>query len=100
MYDPADLGVFQANITRADHYFDQGQVLFTSGVLAGLSWSIQSQVGQMITVMPPLLQAPSPGDGVTLYPGCDYTIATCTARFSNLARYMGQPFIPQANTAV
>lgn len=100
MYVPSDLGVFQANINRADHYFDQGQVLFTSGVLAGLSWSIKSQVGQMISIMPPLLQAPAAGDGVTLYPGCDYTIATCTARFNNLARYMGQPFIPQANTAI
>lgn len=34
------------------------------------------------------------GQSVTLYPGCDRTIATCNDKFSNHLNYGGQPHIP------
>ena len=34
------------------------------------------------------------GQSVTLYPGCDRTIATCDSKFSNHLNYGGQPHMP------
>lgn len=36
-------------------------------------------------------------DTVTVYPGCDHTMATCNTTYANLANYGGQPFIPSKN---
>lgn len=36
-------------------------------------------------------------DAVTLYPGCDHSLATCDATFSNAVNYGGFPFIPKLN---
>ena len=37
------------------------------------------------------------GSAVTLWPGCDRSMATCSGRFNNLANYGGLPFLPQKN---
>ena len=37
------------------------------------------------------------GDTIYLYPGCDRTLATCTAKFGNSANFGGFPFIPTKN---
>jgi len=34
------------------------------------------------------------GQSVTLYPGCDRTIATCDSKFANHLNYGGQPHMP------
>lgn len=39
----------------------------------------------------------SVGQEVSLYPGCDHTLATCHGRFANSANYGGFPAIPQKN---
>ena len=36
-------------------------------------------------------------DSVTIYPGCDRTLATCNTTFSNAANYGGWPFFPAKN---
>lgn len=44
---------------------------------------------------------PIPGlaasDAVMLYPGCDHTLAMCTAKFGNAQNYGGMPYFPQKN---
>lgn len=37
------------------------------------------------------------GLAVSVYPGCDRTVATCNGRFNNVLNYGGQPFIPGVN---
>jgi hypothetical protein len=54
----------------------------------------------MITVIPPLVAAPSPGDTFTAWPGCDRMLATCEIKFNNRLRYRGQPWIPAPETAI
>lgn len=36
----------------------------------------------------------SVGQSVTVYPGCDRTIATCNGKFNNVMNYGGQPHMP------
>ena len=50
--------------------------------------------------MAPLPNPPSPGDGFQAYPGCDLSMAACAAKFANLPRFRGQPFIPAPSTGL
>jgi uncharacterized phage protein (TIGR02218 family) len=75
--------------------YEQGRVAFTSGLNAGLTHTIQSWDGaHTVTVSPPFPFAVQAGDAVILYPGCNHTMAHCTA-FGNLVNYaLADPFIP------
>jgi hypothetical protein len=44
-----------------------------------------------------LPQGLAAGTTVTLFPGCDHTLATCSGKFSNTANYGGFPFMPTKN---
>lgn len=85
---------------KADGYFDNGQLLFTSGANNGLVKAVRSYVGQVFFFNSPLPFAPSPGDTFAAYPGCDKTQATCTSKFSNLANFEGFPYVPVPETAI
>lgn len=37
------------------------------------------------------------GIGMTFYPGCDHSLATCAGKFANHLNYGGMPYIPQKN---
>ena len=39
----------------------------------------------------------APGAAVSVFPGCDHTIATCTSKFSNAANFGGFPYFPTKN---
>lgn len=93
--------------TVADKYYSLGVVKFTSGECAGVARTIKLHQGQVtpgvlpaqvITVLQPLPAAVAPGDAFEIYPGCDKTKATCEAKFSNLIRFRGHPFIPAPET--
>lgn len=43
------------------------------------------------------LAVTSPLQSITVYPGCDHTLATCNSVYSNAANYGGWPFIPSKN---
>jgi len=91
---------FTTNLTQADHYFELGVITFTSGSNNGLQATVGSYLhssGAIITRFP-FPNTPSPGDAFSIYPGCDLTQATCTNKFSNLAHYMGTPYIPVPET--
>lgn len=57
---------------------------------------IRSFSGLVLTLAQPF-QGIEVGDTVTVYPGCDHTMATCNDEYSNLANYGGMPFIPRKN---
>jgi uncharacterized phage protein (TIGR02218 family) len=72
-----------------------GFVRITSGALAGATATVKDvNVGVDVTLMFPLTSAPATGDGFKIYQGCDHTAATCKAKFSNLAKFRGFPFVP------
>lgn len=85
--------------TQGTGYFTLGVLTFTSGVLAGASYTIKSFTGPVtLTSIVPWAAMPSPGDTFTLVPGCDKSQATCTAKFGNLIHYRGAPYVPQPET--
>ena len=94
--------VNQLNTTLANAtgYFDQGTITFTSGALTGQSYTVKSFVSATrFTPMRAFAQAPTPGDTFNAYPGCDKLQATCSAKFANLARFRGYPYITSPEAA-
>lgn len=74
--------------------YDLGRVTITSGENAGITRTIQSWDGaQLVQVSPPFPFAIAVGDAASMYPGCDKTMASCTA-FGNLNNFGGNPYIP------
>lgn len=77
-----------------------GRLAFTSGQNAGITRMIrQWTAGVSLNLMSPFPYAIATGDAYTLWPGCDKTMATCTA-FGNLPAFGGMPFIPAPEAAV
>lgn len=87
------------NVSNPAGWFAGGLLLFTSGPNAGVTRTIKSSAPGVLEVALPLPVAPNPGDGVDVWPGCDKTQATCTAKFNNKARFRGFPFVPVPETA-
>lgn len=85
---------------KADGFYDNGQIVFTSGANNGLVKAVRAYLSQQFFFNSPLPFAPSAGDLFTAYPGCDKTQATCTTKFSNLANFEGFPFVPTPETAI
>jgi len=90
------------NFTQANSYFDNGQLVFTSGTNNGHVAAVRTYTnsGGTVYFFVPLPTAPGIGDTFTIYPGCDKTQATCTAKFSNLANFGGFPYVPVPETAI
>lgn len=85
---------------KADGYYDNGQVLFTSGPNNGLLKAVKQYFGQEFFFNSPLPFAPNAGDAFTAYPGDDKTQGTCTNKFNNLANFGGFPYVPVPETAI
>lgn len=85
---------------QSDKYFDNGQLIFTSGPNTGLVKAIRQYVAGVMSFNSPLPFAPNAGDAFTAYPGCDKTQATCTVKFNNLANFEGFPYVPAPETAI
>ncbi len=85
---------------KADSYYDNGQIAFTSGANSGLVKAVKQYLGQQFTFNSPLPFAPNAGDTFIAYPGCDKTQATCTTKFLNLVNFEGFPYVPAPETAI
>ena len=87
------------NLTQADGFFTQGQLVWLTGPNAGLSRAVATYANASgaMTFAFPLSNAPTPGDTFTAYRGCNLTMASCSA-FGNLIHFRGQPFTPPAVT--
>ncbi len=86
----ADMGAF------ASGYFAGGYIEWqpSTGIIERRS--IRNHAGAVLSVN---FQAFGLVAGVTIdvYPGCDHTLATCAAKFSNSLNYGGMPYIPTKN---
>jgi uncharacterized phage protein (TIGR02218 family) len=80
---------------RANDYFNQGTVQFTSGALNGTrpvevsDWSS----GGVLTLWTELAEAPEIGDTLNLAQGCGKTRADCLA-YDNVLNFRGFPDVP------
>lgn len=92
--------------SQVTDYFNQGKVVITSGVNAGISRTIKKWTKGIsdqgtLTIWPPLPQTPSAGDTLNIYPGCDKTDgANGCAKFSNLVNFRGFKTVPVTETAI
>lgn len=85
---------------QSDFYFDNGQILVSSGSNAGLIKAVRTYTAQTFYFNSPLPFAPSAGDTFFAYPGCDKTQPTCANKFSNAANFLGFRFVPVPETAL
>lgn len=87
---------------QVDGYFALGNAVFTSGQNNGLRGMIQSWVmsSKRMGLAVPIPFTIAIGDTLTIYPGCDKSVATCTTKFNNKVNYGGFSLIPAAETAL
>ena len=90
----------QSNRTEAASWFDQGVISFQSGQNAGVQRTVKAYANGQFWFALPLPKPPQVGDNFTVFPGCDKTKATCQAKFNNLSRFRGFPFVPIPETAL
>jgi len=78
-------------------YYEQGTLAFTGGDNDGVSVTVKATDNGTgsLTLVYPLDEQPGSGDSFTLCAGCDHTTgAGGCAKFNNLARFRGYPFVP------
>ena len=76
----------------------------TSGALQGTWIGIHPRWAArfsdpILTLTPPLLAPPAPGDAFTAWPGCNRALSTCRNKFNNAGNFRGFPWIPVPETA-
>ena len=64
--------------TKPTQYYQNGVMVFTSGVNTGARRAISSYAGGILVPTIPLLATPGVGDTFTIYPGCAKTKAACS----------------------
>lgn len=81
--------------------FALGKVTFTSGANKGMSRTVRDwdSASGTFTLVSPFPNAIAVGDAFTAYAGCDKQFSTCS-KFNNTANFGGQPYIPDATTAI
>lgn len=80
----------------ADGHFNGGYIEWQIGVGVFERRFIESHVGSSITISVQTVGLVA-GMEVRLYPGCDRSLTTCNAKFSNVLNFGGMPYIPLKN---
>jgi len=78
---------------NGDGYYDGG---FVENVGSSDRRLILSQVGTVLTLLLPFASSVN-GSNVTVFAGCDHTIAICKSKFNNVINYGGFAFVPTKN---
>ncbi len=84
-------------LTLAGGPFDdiaEGRLRVLAGANAGLDARIAAVNGDSVTLFEPLPFALTAGTRVELRAGCDKRLASCAARFANVANFRGEPHVP------
>jgi hypothetical protein len=74
--------------------YEQGELEILTGNNAGERRPILSCSGSLRTVLWPFPVDLEANDTYNIYPGCDLTGATCTARFNNAVNWDGYVYVP------
>jgi uncharacterized phage protein (TIGR02218 family) len=80
-------------------WFDDGVIIFTSGVLNGFKFEVSTWDGTTLSLFggSPMPYAPGPGDTFQIEPGCDKRKTTCFGKFNNIINHAGEADIPGLN---
>jgi uncharacterized phage protein (TIGR02218 family) len=78
-----------------DGYFAGGFVEITIAGNLNRAFIVSHSLDTIVTGLP--LQGAIVGLSINAYPGCDHSLDTCSAKFSNHLNYGGFPFIPTKN---
>lgn len=94
-----------AVVAKPTAWGDLGVLAVTAGANAGISRTVRSHTlasgTATITVVYPFPFAIAAGDAFTLRAGCNKAKdGDCASKFSNLARFRGEPYIPAPETVV
>lgn len=81
-------------------YYQQGRLLFTSGVNNGLQTLISTNTTTAFGLQYPLLVPPNPGDTFKASAGCMKTMDACNLKFSNFKNYRGFPYVPPVHISL
>jgi uncharacterized phage protein (TIGR02218 family) len=97
--DEANFTITVTEPRAVDGWFNEGVVTFTSGADDGRSMEIKfwTQAVSAVHLHLPMPASIAIGDTLTLYPGCDKTVATCAGRFNNMPNFRGEPYVPGAD---
>lgn len=90
--------IFTISSVQTDEWLTFGKITFTSGINAGRAMEIKRQTAGLIELYLPMPGVVTVGDAVTVTAGCDLQITTCSAKFSNVARFRGEPYVPGADS--
>lgn len=90
---------FAAMPDFAHRWFEQGQLMISSGKAEGLSGVIKndrlfSNGAREVELWAGLGIEPEPGDRLRLLAGCDKAAATCKLKFDNYLNFRGFPHLP------
>jgi hypothetical protein len=97
----AQLLLTVSSLGQAPPYFSQGYAVFLTGQNAGLTFYIKQQNSTTSLLLGSKVPLPlAIGDTFAAYAGCDKSMATCSAKFSNLIHFSGQPFVPNPEVAI
>lgn len=81
--------------TEPDGYFDGGLITWTSGDNDTYQMEVKSSTAAgVITLQQGMPNDTTIGDTYSLSAGCDKTLATCKAKFSNVVNFRGFPHVP------
>ena len=86
--------VFSSARGEAAGYFALGWLVGVTGANAGVGRTVKAFAVGTFQAIQPWPAPVAAGDTFTGYPGCDKTQATCTAKFANVARFRGHPYVP------
>jgi uncharacterized phage protein (TIGR02218 family) len=77
-------------------WFNDGVLIYTSGVLNGYKFEIATWDGSTLSLFSgnPQPFQPASSDTFEIEPGCDKTRATCKGKFNNIVNFAGEPDIP------
>ncbi|MBU3992587.1 MAG: DUF2163 domain-containing protein [Alphaproteobacteria bacterium] len=84
----------------ADGFFNAGEAAFTSGALVGVisenlyQWNETAPGTAAIELMLPLIEAPAPGDTLTISQGCPKTRPACVTLLGDAAPMQAFPDVP------
>ena len=74
--------------------YGAGLLRWVGGANSGLESAVSRSDGATVTLRAEPALRVAPGDLVELIEGCDKSLATCAARFSNAANFRGEPYLP------
>jgi uncharacterized phage protein (TIGR02218 family) len=86
----------------ASGYYDLGALTITSGPNTGITRTVKAYASAgpgTVTLTRPFPSSDVVGRTFSMYPGCDKRQATCSGKFSNLARFRGYPYVPTPENA-